>query len=125
MNWDAFINNYLNNYDFDEAFNKIMADSGLSEDFTLPDGTVLMNVHSRKRCSLRPCIIHNPSQHSMSDFPLHWRDDRRMFERICPHGIGHPDPDDVLFHLTLANGDDGYAVHGCDGCCRKIGEEQR
>lgn len=29
-------------------------------------------------------------------------------ERTCPHGVGHPDPDDVL------NED---KVHGCDGCC--------
>jgi hypothetical protein len=29
-------------------------------------------------------------------------------ERICPHGVGHPDPDDVFATDT---------VHGCDGCC--------
>ena len=39
--------------------------------------------------------------------------DRRIMERICPHGVGHPDPDDVL------NQD---RVHGCDGCCRELGD---
>jgi hypothetical protein len=56
----------------------------------------------------RPCPIHGRTDHAMRAFPQHWRDDRGIMERICPHGIGHPDPDD--------SGDDG--VHGCDGCCR-------
>jgi hypothetical protein len=43
----------------------------------------------------------------MKDWPQHYRYDRGMTERICPHGVGHPDPDD-----RTANG-----VHGCDGCC--------
>lgn len=41
-------------------------------------------------------------------WPQHWRGDRHLMERICPHGVGHPDPDDI--------NPDG--VHGCDGCCR-------
>lgn len=57
------------------------------------------------------CPIHNPSDHTMRAFPTHWRGDRGIMERICPHGVGHPDPDDV----NVRNGD---GVHGCDGCCR-------
>ena len=55
----------------------------------------------------------------MDDFHLHWRDDRYIFERICPHGIGHPDPD-TLQHISQerSKGDaEAEAVHGCDGCC--------
>jgi hypothetical protein len=64
------------------------------------------------------CPIHNPSDHSMRDFPTHWRDDRGIMERICPHGVGHPDPDD-LAHQRAALGDRADSgVHGCDGCCR-------
>lgn len=37
----------------------------------------------------------------------HWRDDRSFMERICPHGVGHPDPDD----------EHADPIHGCDGCC--------
>jgi hypothetical protein len=36
---------------------------------------------------------------------------------MCPHGIGHPDPDSVAFFEK--NGDTGFGVHGCDGCCSK------
>jgi hypothetical protein len=31
-------------------------------------------------------------------------------ERICEHGIGHPDPDQIMR-------DEAGWVHGCDGCC--------
>lgn len=76
-------------------------------------------VHSKVDCRGEHCIIHNPSNHSMSTFPTHWRYDRAIIERICPHGIGHPDPDDVEFagnHLSELQMK-YYSVHGCDGCC--------
>jgi hypothetical protein len=58
------------------------------------------------------CAVHRPSAHHMVSWPQVWRPDRRIVERRCEHGIGHPDPDD----LRLVSGwDDG--VHGCDGCC--------
>jgi hypothetical protein len=38
-------------------------------------------------------------------------------ERICPHGVGHPDPDDAAYHIRIGQ---GYkTIHGCDGCCRQ------
>ncbi len=30
----------------------------------------------------------------------HYRDDKKVWEDICPHGIGHE-----------------MGIHGCDGCC--------
>ncbi len=63
-------------------------------------------VHRREDCE-GSCPIHNPSDHCMRDFPTHWRDDRGIMERICKHGVGHPDPDDRTKDTT----------HGCDGCC--------
>ena len=73
-------------------------------------------VHDAEDCKDYYCCIHNPSDHHMKDWPTHWRQDRYIMERICPHGIGHPDPDDIVY--TGANG-----VHGCDGCCQpKKGE---
>lgn len=68
----------------------------------------LVNVHSLEDCEGDVCPIHKLTDHSMRSFPQHWRDDRGIMERICSHGVGHPDPDDVL------NED---RVHGCDGCC--------
>jgi hypothetical protein len=35
-------------------------------------------------------------------------------ERICDHGIGHPDPDDIRVRERWDEG-----VHGCDGCCHE------
>lgn len=67
-----------------------------------------MWVHHRARC-IKPCPIHAPSDHPMRDFPLHFRSDRGIMERRCPHGVGHPDPDDINEDTT----------HGCDGCCHE------
>lgn len=73
----------------------------------LVGGQVLIGVHKPdERCKVR-CPIHNPSDHHMKDWEQNYRPDRRIIERICPHGIGHPDPDDIATNKT----------HGCDGCC--------
>ena len=76
-----------------------------------------LKVHEKGQCVGEFCVIHNPSDHPMRDFPTHWRFDRAIMERICPHGIGHPDPDDLAFNRSQGVRDDG--THGCDGCCRK------
>lgn len=84
----------------------------------LHDGRVL-EVHPPWKCLDEPCCIHNPSAHPLRHAPLYWREDRAIIERICPHGIGHPDPDDLTFRLqhgTLF----GAGVHNCDGCCRPL-----
>lgn len=75
----------------------------------LPGGQVLFNVHSESQCAGRACCIHNPSDHHMREWPQNFRSDRYMMERICSHGVGHPDPDDTS----------GDSVHGCDGCCAR------
>lgn len=84
--------------------------------FLLPNGAALVNLHSSTLCEGRACVIHNQSDHSMTHLNLHWRDDRRLFERICEHGVGHPDPDDLAFHVS--QGREWMGVHGCCGCCR-------
>ena len=80
----------------------------------------LVYVHHKSDCEGEFCVIHNPSNHHMKDWPTNWRDDRRMMERICPHGIGHPDPDDLAFKKRMAEKfgrDYDKGIHGCDGCC--------
>jgi hypothetical protein len=65
---------------------------------------------------IRPCVIHYPTRHAMRDWPLYVRDDKEwLIERICPHGVGHPDPDSLWYFLSV--GKKYMAVHGCDGCC--------
>jgi hypothetical protein len=71
----------------------------------------LVNVHPATRCKNERCTIHNMSDHHMREWPQHWRDDRGIMERICPHGVGHPDPDN-----PWELGDLNW-IHGCDGCC--------
>ena len=74
---------------------------------TLVGGQRLSNVHDPSKCVGQYCTIHNFSNHHMVDWPQNWRMDRGIMERICPHGIGHPDPDEINYN----------GAHGCDGCC--------
>lgn len=76
---------------------------------------ILVNVHSPNKCAGHPCVIHNPTMHHMRSWPLHWRSDRGIFERICVHGVGHPDPDQAQYWRETNQECQG--VHGCDGCC--------
>jgi hypothetical protein len=79
-------------------------------------GVVLTNVHSIVKCLGEPCTIHNRSAHHMRVWPQHWRDDRGIMERTCPHGVGHPDPDSPW------PPDSSNWIHGCDGCCVVAGD---
>ncbi len=86
----------------------------------MTDPSLLVNVHPPSECEGHPCCIHNPSDHHMRDWPQNWRSDRGLMERICPHGIGHPDPDH-LDHIERHLGREaaeGESTHGCDGCCQ-------
>ena len=80
-------------------------------------------VHKRTECSalidnsLAGCVIHTPTKHHMVEWPTHWRDDRKLMERLCKHGVGHPDPDQVSYDLTRGVRDS--SLHGCDGCCKE------
>ena len=73
--------------------------------------------HPKKACEGEHCCLHNPSPHHMTTWRMNWRDDRGMMERICPHGIGHPDPDDLAYKRRN-NLPDSEGIHGCDGCCQ-------
>lgn len=87
----------------------------------LIDEGLLQNVHLESSCRGRACTIHRPTNHHMRNWPLHWRQDRVLFERICSHGIGHYDPDQEEFWRET--GQEAQMVHGCDGCCRSRTEE--
>jgi len=74
-----------------------------------------LRVHNRKTCKGKHCVIHRPSKHPLANAPTLWRDDKGIMERICMHGIGHPDPDG-LNHLPK-DVQRTMSIHGCDGCC--------
>lgn len=77
-----------------------------------------VKVHPEGTCAGQNCAIHNPSNHALKDAPLAWRADRKMMERVCVHGVGHPDPDDVSYNVVALGADEAvYSMHGCDGCC--------
>lgn len=75
----------------------------------------VVTTHDESKCKGQYCCIHNPSDHHMRDWPMHWRDDTGVMERICPCGVGHPDPDDLAYNIKI--GQDWKGVHGCCGCC--------
>lgn len=79
------------------------------ESYTLENSdVVLTRVHDKGKCyNTDRCVIHKKTDHNMRVFPQHYRSDTGEMERLCPHGIGHPDPDDTRANKT----------HGCDGCC--------
>lgn len=88
---------------------------------TLSGGQTLY-VHTKTQCLLDDsCAIHNPSDHHMRGFPQFWREDRFMMERVCPHGVGHPDPDQIKYWDRVLGRERASieAYHGCDGCCGK------
>jgi hypothetical protein len=82
----------------------------------------LVNIHDPRLCEGRGCVIHhwskdNPLKHR----PLLWRDDKGIFERVCEHGVGHDDFDDVAYRMSIADEKDKpyVGIHGCCGqrCC--------
>lgn len=68
---------------------------------------IVVGTHDKGKCAGQFCTIHNRSLHHMRDFPQEFRWDRGIMERVCHHGVGHPDPDEINPDTT----------HGCDGCC--------
>jgi hypothetical protein len=80
-----------------------------------------LQIHDKGICT-PPCPFHAPSTHKMRHWEMLWRDDRALLERICEHGVGHPDPDQIAYlRKRLDNNNYAYeqSIHGCDGCCLK------
>lgn len=72
--------------------------------------------HPPEKCAGEYCCIHSPSDHHMKNWKQHWRNDTKVMERICQHGVGHPDPD----HLASIEDPTKLkldSIHGCDLCC--------
>lgn len=83
------------------------------ENYTTGTGQKL-KVHTRSVCQalkrgLKTCVIHARADTHMKDWPTNWRTSWGGFmEVICPHGVGHPAPEETR---------PGGFGHGCDGCC--------
>lgn len=88
-------------------------------DLITPNGGYLLRTHEPNAdCELYGCAIHAPSRNVQNDmgWPYNWRDDRGILERLCKHGVGHPDLDSAAFLARIDRPEEN--VHGCDGCCR-------
>ena len=85
----------------------------------LENSSIRLSTHSSNLCMKEVCTIHKRTDHSMRSFPQFWRSDRKIMERICTHGVGHPDPDE---YKIIEGIDDG--AHGCDGCCIQFADEE-
>ena len=70
--------------------------------------------HDPALCAGRGCSQHHPSKHHMRTWPKVWREFYGYSDRMCSHGVGHPDPDDVV-HLQALG--EAWTEHACDGCC--------
>lgn len=97
---------------------KLLENSRWSYDRFTDDADIVWKVHKREVCAGEFCCIHNPSDHPLKNAKIALRTDGFKYgfaERFCDHGIGHSDPDAVVFHAKQGN--HGLGVHGCDGCC--------
>lgn len=79
------------------------------DSWTLVGGEVLYNVHKLYKCGSKFCTVHNPSDHHMREWEMHYA--KPFMFRVCPHGLLHPDPDDYPPPGLIMKHTD------CDGCC--------
>lgn len=109
--------------EYDPVDDKTYVGSRLDDgEFHTTKGIVL-KTHARGECVGEYCPIHKPSDLAKGIGVLYWREDRGLMERICKHGVGHPDPDG-LDAIKIMRDDTAAMVeslHGCceDWCCRR------
>jgi len=77
----------------------------------------VLGVHSADHCSPLPCPVHRPSSHHMRDWPKDFKREWKIVTRVCPHGVQHPDPDDLDWLGRMRKPADLPKAHSCDGCC--------
>ncbi len=91
------------------------------------DGVYVLTTHTINEGCAYGCVIHNPDRNAVENvehWQYNWRTDRGIMERICEHGVGHPDSDSARFLDGI--GQSYQNIHGCDGCCsRKPGQPLR
>jgi hypothetical protein len=79
----------------------------------------ILQTHGASECDGPPCPLHSPSDHPLRDAPLNWRQDRYLMERVCPCGVGHPDPDH-LDRVRRVYGEELAWGQGVHGCCARV-----
>ena len=76
------------------------------------------SLHPEETCKGQVCVVHNPLNHHMREWPMVWREDRLppIVERICECGVGHPDPSQGE-SCTL---DSRFSVDHDHDCCERV-----
>jgi len=89
-------------------------------------GVSLTNVHPESACTGRPCVLHNPTDHTMRDWPIRWATDTALFERECSHGEWLVDPDQLDYlrqtYVTLRGICCGFTTSGPRVKCLECGD---
>lgn len=80
------------------------------EQHLLETGQVIQT-HTRGECIGHWCAIHQPMPGPWATWPRFWREDRRILERICPCGIGHPVAE--MYTWATATGHGETLAHTC------------
>lgn len=90
---------------------------------TIPPEIYVLRTHEEDESCEEGCVIHHPSDtvQNRENWPYNWRGDRGIMERICEHGIGHPDWDSARHFERI--GQSWQNIHGCCGiCCTRVRE---
>jgi len=87
----------------------------MADKVKLENTDLWLTCHDADQCHGQVCSLHARTRHHMRSWRQDWRGDIYRMERVCEHGVGHPDPDD---YTIFYKGDSG--IHGCDGCCRLL-----
>lgn len=74
---------------------------------------VFTRSHLKGKCKGTVCTIHNRSDHHLRLWPQQWNPEVYAMERVCVHGIGHTDPDEINQDVVVKFEHEGK----CDGCC--------
>jgi hypothetical protein len=67
------------------------------EQTEMPDGRVLTH-HNGNVCFGQYCPLHNPSDHSLREYPLDWDAKAGVMVRVLPDGGTEIDPDEYRLH---------------------------
>ena len=71
----------------------------------------VIQCHEVSDCLGRWCCIHKPMPGPWQSWPRYWRDSKKIMERICPCGIGHPVAE--MYEYTVAQGKGYILTHTC------------
>jgi len=103
--------------------NKLLEEVIASASDTFTDSTGLkIQTHHSRDCKGENCSIHNPSSHKLDKARQVWDDENKLMQRVCEHGLKHPDFDDVKFNKD-AKSNANYGKHNCDGCCGLVAQK--